>query len=92
MLRFGMPTLIETATIEECAALCRDAGLHCQVVAGTKSGYQWYWNIVQIDGTYYHVDLLRSKGEGNLRLLMDNIINEGYIWDFDAYPVCGEKQ
>ena len=27
MLRFGMPTLIETATIEECAALCRDAGL-----------------------------------------------------------------
>lgn len=27
MLRFGMPTLIETATIEECAALCRDVGL-----------------------------------------------------------------
>lgn len=27
MMRFGMPTLIETATIEECAALCRDAGL-----------------------------------------------------------------
>ena len=27
MLRFGMPTLIETATIEECAALCREAGL-----------------------------------------------------------------
>ena len=27
MLRFGMPTLIETATIEECAALCADVGL-----------------------------------------------------------------
>ena len=27
MLRFGMPTLIETATIEECAALCREVGL-----------------------------------------------------------------
>ena len=27
MLKFGMPTLIETATIEECAALCRDCGL-----------------------------------------------------------------
>ena len=27
MLRFGMPTLIETATLEECAALCRDSGL-----------------------------------------------------------------
>ena len=28
MLKFGMPTLIETATIEECAALCRDSSLH----------------------------------------------------------------
>lgn len=27
MLRYGMPTLIETATIEECAALCREVGL-----------------------------------------------------------------
>ena len=26
-MRFGMPTLIETNTIEECAALCKDAGL-----------------------------------------------------------------
>ena len=27
MLRFGMPTLIETTTIEDCAALCAEAGL-----------------------------------------------------------------
>lgn len=27
MLKYGMPTLIETASIEECAALCRDCGL-----------------------------------------------------------------
>lgn len=27
MLKFGMPTLIETATIEDCAALCRELGL-----------------------------------------------------------------
>ena len=26
-MRFGMPTLIETDTIEECAALCRELGL-----------------------------------------------------------------
>lgn len=73
------------------AAMCREAGLHCQVVGGTKNGNLWYWNIVQVDGTYYHVDLLRSKGEGTFRLLTDNIINEGYVWDFDAYPACGEK-
>ena len=27
MLKFGMPTLIETETIEQCAALCADSGL-----------------------------------------------------------------
>lgn len=27
MLKFGMPTLIETKTLEECAALCRELGL-----------------------------------------------------------------
>jgi hypothetical protein len=27
MLKFGMPTLIETDTIEQCAALCADPGL-----------------------------------------------------------------
>ena len=27
MLKFGMPTLIETQSIEQCAALCAEAGL-----------------------------------------------------------------
>lgn len=73
------------------AAMCHEAGLDCKVVAGTKGGKQYYWNIVQVDGSHYHVDLLRSKGEGNLRLLTDTIINEGYVWDFSAYPPCEGK-
>ncbi len=73
------------------SAMCHEAGLSCEVVAGTRSGKLWYWNIVQVDGVYYHVDLLRSKGEGKLRLLTDNIINEGYVWDFSSYPTCGER-
>lgn len=70
------------------AAMCREAGLECQVVVGTKSGWPWYWNIVHIDGAYYHVDLLRSKSDGALRFLTDKIISEGYVWDFSAYPAC----
>ncbi len=70
------------------AAMCREAGLECQVVAGTKSGNVWYWNIIHMDGAYYHVDLLRSKADGKLRFLTDSIINEGYVWDFSAYPAC----
>lgn len=73
------------------AAMCREAGLDCRVVVGTKGGKLWYWNIVCVDGTYYHVDLLRSKSEGNLRMMSDSIIDEGYVWDFSAYPACGVK-
>ena len=73
------------------AAMCHEAQLECYVVTGTKGGKQWYWNIVNIDGVYYHVDLLRSKGDGTLRLMTDQIINEGYVWDFSAYPKCTGK-
>ena len=68
------------------AAMCREANLDCKVVVGTRGGKLWYWNIVNVDGSYFHVDLLRSKGDGNLRLMTDSIINEGYVWDFSAYP------
>ncbi len=73
------------------AAMCHEAGLECQTVAGTKSGKIWYWNIVNVDGYYYHVDLLRSKADGALRLMTDHIVNEGYVWDFTAYPQCTGK-
>lgn len=73
------------------AAMCHEAQLECEIVAGTKGGKLWYWNIVNIDGSYYHVDMLRSKGDGTLRLMTDNIINEGYVWDFSAYPPCTGK-
>lgn len=74
------------------AAMCRDAGLDCQVVAGTKAGKLWYWNIVCVEGTYYHVDLLRCKSEGTFHMMTDTIIEEGYVWDFSAYPACGVKE
>ena len=48
MLRFGMPTLIETATIEECAALCREAGLSFIEMNMNLPQYQ----IQTMDGAY----------------------------------------
>jgi transglutaminase/protease-like cytokinesis protein 3 len=69
------------------AAMCRAAGLDCQVVTGTKSGEPWFWNIICEDGVYYHVDLLRSSAVGQYLKLNDAQM-EGYVWDYDAYPVC----
>ena len=66
------------------AAMCRQAGLDCQVVSGTKAGESRYWNIVCDNGVYYHVDLLA----GDFRERTDKQMS-GYVWDYSAYPACG---
>ncbi len=67
------------------ASMCRDAGLACEVITGTYQGQHWYWNLVQLDGAYYHVDLLNSSQFGYLMLQLDAYMT-GYVWDYSAYP------
>ena len=72
------------------AAMCRQVGLSCQVVSGTRDGASHFWNIVLDGDIYYHVDLLRSVEEGGYRQRTDSEM-QGYVWDYSAYPVCGAQ-
>lgn len=69
------------------AAMCRDAGLTCMTVTGTRSGRPWTWNMVLDNGNYYHVDLLRSEEEGYFQEFAD-VDMDGYVWDYSTYPEC----
>lgn len=69
-------------------AMCRRVGLDCRVVSGTKDGEAWYWNLIQVDGVYYHVDLIESRGAGMLIRHGDDWM-DGYVWDYSAYPSAG---
>ena len=69
------------------SAMCRQAGLECLVVNGTKNGDPWTWNLVQVNGNYYHVDLLRSSMTGGFETYLDTQM-QGYVWDYSAYPEC----
>ena len=71
------------------AAMCRAAGLEAIVVTGTRSGEPWTWNIIREDGLYCHVDLLRCNENGRFSVKLDGEM-EGYVWDYSAYPACGE--
>ena len=73
------------AFAEVYAAMCRQAGLECLTVTGTRDGAPWTWNMVLDGERYYHVDLLRQSG--NFRELSDMEMG-GYVWDYSAYPVC----
>lgn len=70
------------------AAMCRSAGLDCRMVSGTRSGEAWYWNLIGVEGTYYHVDLIESRAAGQLMKRFDEEM-EGYVWDYSAYPETG---
>jgi len=69
------------------AQMCREAGLECLVVVGTRNGEPWTWNMIREGEYYYHVDLLDCGVVGKFRVRTDEQM-ESYVWDYSAYPVC----
>lgn len=86
LLRYGVGDSRTFAVVY--AAMCRQAGLECSVVSGTKNAEAWYWNIIHDGTAYYHADLYASGMMGGLELYGDENM-EGYVWDYSAYPACG---
>ena len=68
------------------SAMCRQAGLSCQTVTGTCQGESRWWNLICVEGVYYHVDLLADSF-----LLRTDAEMTGYVWDYSAYPESGAE-
>ena len=83
LLRYGVGNEKAFATVY--AAMCREAGLLCRVISGTRNGESWHWNLICIDGVYSHLDLLRCSKEGSFQAYNDGQMGE-YYWDYDMVP------
>ena len=68
------------------AAMCSRIGLEARVVSGKRGGELRWWNLVRIDGRWYHLDLLADQ---QFVLLTDGQMGE-YEWDHAAYPAAAE--
>ncbi|MBQ7099406.1 MAG: transglutaminase domain-containing protein [Oscillospiraceae bacterium] len=66
------------------AAMCSRIGLEARVVSGKRDGELRWWNLVRIDGSWYHLDLLAS---GQFAPLTDELMT-GYEWDRTVYPAA----
>ncbi len=66
------------------AAMCRQAGLNCETISGTRSGQAWHWNIIKVSGRTYHVDLLRCHEQGRFFYKTAGEMTD-YVWDYSAY-------
>jgi len=60
------------------AQMCREAGLECLVVVGTRNGEPWTWNMIREGEYYYHVDLLDCGVVGKFRVRTDEQM-ESYV-------------
>ena len=70
------------------ALLCREAGLECQVVEGQREGEDVWWNLISLDGQWYHLDLMQDVlSQSGLSLRYDEDMTL-YSWDREAYPAC----
>ncbi|NCB74647.1 MAG: transglutaminase domain-containing protein [Clostridia bacterium] len=72
------------------SALCRAAGIECLVVDGTMDNEAHSWNIIRIEGNYFHVDATAyySLGAENSFMRSDEQFKDSYIWDAKKYPAC----
>ena len=66
------------------AAMCNRIGLEALCVSGTRYGAEHWWNLVNIDGVWYHLDLLASR---QFQPLTDTEMT-GYEWDRSDYPAA----
>lgn len=72
--------------------LCEKIGLNCQTVRGMRGGESYTWNIMELDGEFCHVDILRDLLEGgNLHIRYDPDM-EGYYWDTENFPACAAPE
>ena len=72
--------------------LCDRVGLECCTVSGYLDGESYAWNIINIDGVYRHLDLMRCVRDGvsQFTLYSDSEM-ERYSWDRTAYPSCSDE-
>ena len=72
------------------AALCRHLELPCYVAQGTREEEPHFWNVVQTESGWRHIDLSAFDQEGG-PLRTDLALQElGYLWDESSLPVCIE--
>lgn len=73
-------------------ALCRQLNVDCRIVYGQLDWQDHCWNIVKVDGNYYHVDVSAAINGSFAQsfLRSDEEFWGLYRWDVASYPKCSD--
>ncbi|MBR0208118.1 MAG: transglutaminase domain-containing protein [Oscillospiraceae bacterium] len=70
--------------------LCHQLGIECRIVHGQYDGVVHCWNVIRLNGSWYHVDVSRCY-DGRFEdgfLLNDESMWNDYRWTISSYPAC----
>ena len=68
--------------------LCGRVGLDCRIVSGTLAGEPHDWNIVALNGAYYHYDFHEAALQGAPPQPLTDAQMTEYAWNTEEYPAC----
>lgn len=69
--------------------LCDKMKVECTVVQGRFNSVDHVWNIVELDGICYHIDVSRYLEAGaDVFMKNDAEMSGTYWWDTELYPAC----
>ncbi len=71
--------------------LCDQAGLTCLTVQGTLDGSPHWWNLVEVDEVWRHVDVTAGNTQEDF-LRPDGQVSDRYTWDTETYPACPDPE
>ena len=73
-------------------ALCRRLEIPCTIVEGSVGAMgaePHFWNIIELDGAHYHVDVSAFAADPAAAFLLgDDALWGTYIWETERYPAC----
>jgi glucan-binding YG repeat protein len=69
------------------------AGVENKIIVGDLEGVAHGWNLVKIKGNWYHLDVTNNDVTDNKYFLKNDstLINDGFTWDENDYPICDEN-
>ena len=65
------------------AYLCRKAGINCEIISGTAKNVSHMWNMVEVDGKWYNIDL--TWDDPVLSVDIDDYVSYAYFNVTDSF-------
>lgn len=68
-------------------------GIENRIIIGELDGVAHGWNLVKLNGKWYHLDITNNDAVDKNRYFLKNddaLRNDGFVWKANDYPACNE--